>query len=108
MISRRAFIGGLGVLGLSLAGCGTGNVVTDTTASPDATTVEGTPSEKPAQPRVTESCVTTAMGYSFWTAIIETINAKISEAPVSTAKQNAMGASHAARLAVPKSDAGIK
>nr|DAG15043.1 MAG TPA: hypothetical protein [Caudoviricetes sp.] len=40
--------------------------------------------------------------------IIETINAKISEAPVSTARQNAMGASQLARLAGPKSDAGIK
>ena len=73
-VSRRAFIGGIGVLGLSLVGCGSGNVVAETTGSPDATTVAGTPSEKPAQPRVTESCVTTAMGYSFWTAIVENPN----------------------------------
>lgn len=73
-VSRRAFVGGLGMFGLSLVGCGSGNVVSDTTGSPEATTVEGTPSEKPAQPRVTESCVTTAMGYSFWTAIVENPN----------------------------------
>lgn len=40
--------------------------------------------------------------------IIETINAKISETPVSTTTQNMMGASQAARLAGPKSAAGIR
>jgi hypothetical protein len=51
MVDRRTFIGLAGMVGLSLAGCGTGNAVTQTTDSPQATEVEQTPSEKPAQPR---------------------------------------------------------
>lgn len=74
MVDRRTFIGLAGMVGLSLAGCGTGNAVTQTTDSPQATEVEQTPSEKPAQPRVTEYCVSQQLGYSFWTAIVENPN----------------------------------
>lgn len=76
MIDRRTFIGLAGMVGLSLTGCGTGNAVTQTTDSPQATDVEQTPSEKPAQPRVTEYCFSTDDDneYSYWTAIVENPN----------------------------------
>lgn len=75
MVDRRTFIGLAGMVGLSLAGCGAGNAVTQSTDSPQATEVEQTPSEKPAQPRVTEYCFSTDdYGYSYWTAIVENPN----------------------------------
>lgn len=82
MVDRRTFIGLAGMVGLSLAGCGTGNAVTQTTDSPQATEVEPTPSEKPEQPRVTEYCVSQQLDYSCWTAIVENQNTEFAAAYV--------------------------
>ena len=82
MVDRRTFIGLAGMVGLSLAGCGTGNAVTQTTDSPQATEVEPTPSEKPEQPRVTEYCVSQQLDYSYWTAIVENPNTAFAAAYV--------------------------
>lgn len=71
-MTRRAF---LGLAALTLAGC-SGNKVTESTPSAEQTQVQtqATPSEKPAQPRVTEYCISQHNDYCYVTAIIENPN----------------------------------
>ena len=71
-MTRRAF---LGLTALALAGC-TGNKVTESTPSAEQTQVQtqATPSEKPAQPRVTEYCFSEHSDFCYATAIVENPN----------------------------------